>query len=161
MTKPYRIYLDVCCLNRPFDEQTQQRIRLETEAILLILNECQTGAWKLVTSNALDAEIRLTPNLTRLRQVQDLLSAAKIKVQTSDALEQRTAELTQFGFTFYDAAHVASAERSQSDVFLTTDDRLIRKAIQLTDRLKVKIENPVQWLSKKTQQEEANDEDTK
>jgi hypothetical protein len=78
-----------------------------------------------------------------------LLSAAKIKVQTSDALEQRTAELTQFGFTFYDAAHVASA------------DRLIRKAIQLTDQLKVKIENPVQWLSKKTQQEDANDEDTK
>lgn len=157
----YKIYLDVCCLNRPFDDQTQQRIRLETEAILLILNECQIGAWKLVTSNALDVEIGLTPNPTRLRQVQDLLSAATVKVQTSDALEQRVVELTQLGFTFYDAAHIASAERSQSDVFLTTDDRLIRKSMQLTDRLKVNLENPAQWLTKVMQPEEINDENTK
>jgi hypothetical protein len=26
-----RIYLDVCCLNRPFDDQTQARIHLEAE----------------------------------------------------------------------------------------------------------------------------------
>ena len=32
-----RIYLDVCCLNRPFDDQNQPRIRLESEAILIIL----------------------------------------------------------------------------------------------------------------------------
>ena len=31
-----RIYLDNCCYNRPFDEQTQLRIRLETEAKLPI-----------------------------------------------------------------------------------------------------------------------------
>ena len=36
-----RIYLDVCCLNRPFDEQTQDRVRLETEAILTILSHCK------------------------------------------------------------------------------------------------------------------------
>jgi hypothetical protein len=30
-----RIYLDACCLNRPFDDQTQERIRLESEAVLL------------------------------------------------------------------------------------------------------------------------------
>jgi predicted nucleic acid-binding protein len=161
MVKQYKIYLDVCCLNRPFDDQTQQRIRLETEAILLLLNECQAGNWKLVSSNALDAEIGLTPNPTRLKQVQDLLSAATVKVQTSNALEQRIAELTQLGFTFYDAAHVASAERSQSDVFLTTDDRLIRRAMQFTEQLKVSIENPVQWFTKTIQQEEASDENAK
>ena len=31
------IYLDTCCLNRPFDDQTQDRIRLEAEAVILIL----------------------------------------------------------------------------------------------------------------------------
>lgn len=94
MANPYRMYMDVCCLNRPFDDQTQQRIHLEAEAVLLILNRCQAGEWKLVTSNALDTEIGLTPNPTRLRQVQDLLSVAIIKVQTSDALEERIADLT-------------------------------------------------------------------
>ncbi len=148
MANQYKIYLDVCCLNRPFDDQTQQRIRLETEAILLILNQCQTGSWKLVTSNALDFEIGQTPNRTRMKQVQDLLSIAKIKVQTSVLLEKRTTELAQLGFTFYDAAHIASAERIDSDGLLTTDDRLIRKAANLSDRLQVEIENPVIWLTK-------------
>lgn len=146
MEKSYRIYLDVCCLNRPFDDQTQQRVHLETEAVLLILSKCEIGEWKLVSSNALDAEIGLTPNPTRLSQVQELLSIATIKVQTSTALEERIADLIQLSFTFYDAAHVASAERSQCDVFLTTDDRLLRRARQNSNQLSVKIENPLQWL---------------
>ena len=161
MTQPYKIYLDVCCLNRPFDDWAQLRIRLEAEAILLLLNKCQAGDWKLVTSNALDAEIELTPNPTRLSQVQDLLEIATIKVQTSDALEQRIADLTQLGFTFYDAAHIASAERSQSDVFLTTDDRLLRRSRQFPDQIKVKIDNPAQWLAQVMQQEETTDENPK
>ena len=31
-----RIYLDNCCLNRPFDDQSKMRIRLEAEAVLFI-----------------------------------------------------------------------------------------------------------------------------
>lgn len=43
----FLIYLDVCCLNRPFDDQTQERIRLEAEAVRLILANCQTGEYPL------------------------------------------------------------------------------------------------------------------
>jgi hypothetical protein len=46
------IYLDVCCLNRPFDEQTQERIRLEAEAVLFILTKFQVGDWRLLGSEA-------------------------------------------------------------------------------------------------------------
>jgi len=38
------VYLDVCCLNRPFDDQSQDRIHLESEAVLLILERCQSQA---------------------------------------------------------------------------------------------------------------------
>ena len=31
-----RIYLDMCCFNRPYDDQTQPRIRIETEAKVVI-----------------------------------------------------------------------------------------------------------------------------
>lgn len=48
------IYLDVCCLNRPFDDQTQERIRLEAEAVLLILERCQAGTWWLLGSEAVE-----------------------------------------------------------------------------------------------------------
>ena len=34
-----RIYLDNCVFNRPFDEQTSIRIKLETEAELYIQNK--------------------------------------------------------------------------------------------------------------------------
>ncbi|UKO99081.1 hypothetical protein [Nostoc sp. UHCC 0870] len=44
------IYLDVCCLNRPFDDQTQERILLETEAVRIILAHCQIGEWQLLGS---------------------------------------------------------------------------------------------------------------
>jgi len=49
MSQSYRIYLDACCLNRPFDDQTQPRIELETQAILTILRQCKSGQWKLIT----------------------------------------------------------------------------------------------------------------
>lgn len=41
----FLIYLDVCCLNSPFDDQTQERIHLEAEAVMLILNRCQNKSF--------------------------------------------------------------------------------------------------------------------
>lgn len=52
-----RIYLDACCLNRPFDDQTQDRIRLEAEAVLLILAHIEAGDWDMIGSEALEFEI--------------------------------------------------------------------------------------------------------
>ncbi len=65
----FLIYLDVCCLNRPFDDQTQERIRLEAEAVMLILNRCQNSQWHLLGSEAIDVELRRTPDKERKRQM--------------------------------------------------------------------------------------------
>jgi len=56
----YRVYQDVCCLNRPFDDQTQARIHLEAEAVLIVLARRQAGQWEWVSSPAVDAEIART-----------------------------------------------------------------------------------------------------
>ena len=50
------IYLDNCCLNRPFDIQAHPSVRLETEAIQIILNHVKTGAWVLVSSDIIRYE---------------------------------------------------------------------------------------------------------
>jgi hypothetical protein len=34
-----KLYLDNCCYNRPYDDQTQERIHLEGEAVLVIINK--------------------------------------------------------------------------------------------------------------------------
>ena len=71
-----RIYLDACCLNRPFDDQTQARIRLEAEAVLMILTGCESGDWEWIGSAVLDWEIAQMPDLERLRRVRSLAAHA-------------------------------------------------------------------------------------
>ena len=159
--KARKIYLDVCCLNRPFDQQSQARIRLETEAILEIINYCQAGTWTLITSNVLEAEINQTPNQERIKNVKKILSIAKIKVSSGDWLKERASELQKLGFASYDAAHIASAERASSDIFLTTDDRLVRKSQAYAQLLKVKVSNPLQWLAQIMLMEDNNNENPK
>ena len=61
--------MDVCCLNRPFDDQTQDRIHMESEAILTILGHCETGNWKLIGSEIIDLEILKIPDKYRKERV--------------------------------------------------------------------------------------------
>ena len=55
--QPRRVYLDVCALSRPFDDQTQARIRLETEAVELILSRVRQEDLQLIVSAAHAVEI--------------------------------------------------------------------------------------------------------
>ncbi len=161
MSKQYKIYFDACCLNRPFDDQTQPRIYLEAQAVMTILSRCQSLTWKLISSSALIAELNQTPDFERLQNVRKLLTIAKIKVINSTFIENRAAELQKLGFSSYDATHIASAERSQADVLLTTDDRLFKKAQKNSQLINILINNPVQWLASVIQTEESNDENPK
>ncbi len=45
-----KIYLDNCCFNRPYDDQSQVRISLETQAKLYIQNLIKEDKLKLVSS---------------------------------------------------------------------------------------------------------------
>lgn len=71
MTTPYRIYMDVCCFNRPFDDWSQPRIRLEAEAVLAIATRCQAGDWQLIRSTALESEIDRTPDSSHIQNVKN------------------------------------------------------------------------------------------
>ena len=51
-----KIYLDNCSYNRPFDDQTQMKIHLETEAKLYIQASVRDGKYDLVWSYMLDYE---------------------------------------------------------------------------------------------------------
>lgn len=138
--------MDVCCLNRPLDDSQQDRIRLEAEAILSIYRKCRVGEWLLISSEVIDLEIAKTPNMKRLEQLKLAISIAKEKIILVNEIKQRVIELTGIGFKSFDAAHVASAEFSGVDVFLTTDDRLLKRAISYSNQLRVRVSNPVQWF---------------
>lgn len=141
-----RVYLDVCCLNRPFDDQTQVRIRLESEAVLMILAECETGQWEWIGSEIMDVEIERTPDPERRRRVQLVALRAHRSLTVGESEIGRAQQLEAWGIGAYDALHLACAERGSVDVFLTTDDGLLRKAATLSEQLNVRVENPVVWL---------------
>lgn len=84
-----KIYLDVCCLNRPFDDQTQDRIHLEAEAILSILNHSQRADWRVIGSDAIDYEISKIPDPDKRLMVQILSSVHDAHVKIDAAVERR------------------------------------------------------------------------
>lgn len=140
-----KIYLDVCCLCRPMDEQSQAEVHLESEAVITILNRCQKEEWELVGSEIIDMEISRIPDEYKRNVVTILSRLAKTKILTDVDVEKRAVELQSTGFKLFDALHLACAEKGKADIFLTTDEKLFKKAGR-SDIIKVKVENPVTWL---------------
>jgi hypothetical protein len=142
-----RIYLDTCCLNRPFDDQTQTRVRLEAEAVVLILDRIeQDDNWIWIGSDVLDFETSRISDGERRRRIEAMLQFVD-DVQLSDSSTTvRAQELQAVGFHAIDALHVASAEQSNCEIVLTTDDRMLGAARRNVDQIQVRIENPIDWL---------------
>ena len=82
-----RIYLDTCCLQRPLDDQTQPRIRVETEAVFAILASVQAGSVILLTSEALEFEISRIPDEQRRREATAILTLASERLTLSESTE--------------------------------------------------------------------------
>ena len=146
------VYLDACCVSRPFDDQRQVRVRFEAEAVLFILARVCANEWAWVASEALDQEISENPNADTRGPALTLLRHAQRWVAVGSAEVARACTLQGSGLGGYDALHVACAEAGGVDVLLTTDDRLVRAAGRLKAGIRVTIANPLDWLRKTVQQ---------
>jgi predicted nucleic acid-binding protein len=141
-----KIYLDTCCLNRPFDDQTQERVRLESEAVLVILSRIERGVWEWVGSEALIDEIEQIPDTQKLSRLRLLAGFIQSSTKIGDKEVGRARELQRAGFQAFDALHIACAESAGADVFLSTDDRLLKLAKRISKRLRIRVENPLSWV---------------
>jgi len=140
------VYLDVCCLNRPFDDQSQNRVRLEAEAVLSILEMAAAGKLKLVTSDIIDDELSQMSDEERREKVELLLGPSSKHAPLTTGIERRATGFHKWNITPLDALHLAAAEAAHADYFLTTDDYLLRRARRHAEELNVKIENPAKWI---------------
>ena len=140
-----RIYLDVCSYNRPFDNQDQDRVYLESESVLTVLAHCQNDNWTLVASDIVDFEINNIKNQTKKEKILELRKIAREWICITKPIEERAVELQKFGIKPFDSFHLALAENSGVDVFLSTDDKLIKASNKLS--LNVKVKNPLNWIS--------------
>jgi predicted nucleic acid-binding protein len=144
-----RIYLDACCLNRPFDDQSQTRIHLESEAVLAIIERAEHGQWTLLSSAALEFELSQIPDPQRRLRTLKLLSAAQESTSVGAAESARGEKLREAGgLRALDALHIACAETLRAEVLLTTDDRLLRAASRMAaGSLSCTVANPLAWLT--------------
>lgn len=141
-----KVYLDACCLNRPFDDQSQPRVRFEAEAISLILEKLNQREWDWVGSEILLHKVGQNPDLENRQRVLSFASLAHQVIELSDKILSRADELEEAGFDSYDAIHLASAEFGKVDVFLTTDDQILKVAARKKSLFSFTVENPVKWL---------------
>lgn len=140
-----RVYLDMCCYNRPYDDQSQIKVSLETQAKLHIQDLIQKGRLDLVTSYMLRYECGQNPYEMRrkaIMQFVDLHTAAYVGLDRKAEIEAMARGIMDTGVKFKDACHVASAIYAKCVFFVSTDRRLLKYR---TD--KIKMVTPTEFVT--------------
>ena len=124
-----KIYMDNCCYNRPYDDQTHIRIYLETEAKLHIQDMVKKGYIDLVTSFMLEYENGKNRFSHKKKAISDFMSANEsyyVGIEKGEEAKLIAGRIMESGVKSADALHVACAVLAGSDYFITTDDRLLK-----------------------------------
>ncbi len=133
-----RIYLDNCCFNRPYDDQSQLRISLETQAKLYVQSMIAADNYELASSYMLDYECSRNPFEMRRNTIRSFLEKNVIvyldELHYKEKVEKLAKEIAAKGVKSADAIHTACAILTGCDFILTTDDRLLKYK---SDRIEV------------------------
>ena len=124
-----KIYLDICSYNRPFDSQSQMKIRLETEAKLYIQSAIRMKKYSLVWSYILDYENENNPYDEKKKSIMPWKEIADDYCPSSDDILLTGKKIMKFGIKAKDALHIACAVKSGCDFFITTDNKLTNKTV--------------------------------
>lgn len=139
-----RIYLDNCCYNRPYDDQTQIRISLETQAKLYIQEMIKNNDIELVTSYVLEFENsnnRFRQKKETIQKFMDDNESFYVGVEKSYKVNTIANDIQQTGVKEKDACHIACAMHAECDYFISTDDRLLKYQTN-----KIKLVTPEEFI---------------
>jgi predicted nucleic acid-binding protein len=143
------LYLDMNIYNRPFDDQSQMRIRLETVAITMIFALIESGHFSARWSFVLEYENSRNPFPERKAFARYLAQACDSTVEPDESIRRLARQLSEHHqVRGRDALHLACAELSGCDYLITCDDGLNRQGKRLRENgtLTVKVINPVDLL---------------
>ena len=137
----YRIYLDNCCYNRPYDDQSQLKIELETRAKLRVQEMVVAGRFELVTSYIIEFENDDNPYAERRFAIENFLKYASINIDESDEIINIANAAKSTGLKTKDALHAACAITAKCDYLITTDARFLK----YTDS-RIKMSSPIEFV---------------
>ncbi|MEZ5536409.1 MAG: PIN domain protein [Thiolinea sp.] len=138
-----KIYLDNCCFNRPYDDQLQLRIRLETEAKLQIQSDIRAGNHELVWSYMLDYENGRNPFQERKDRIATWRDYASSFMAGTDEVLEIASAVQDNGVKKLDALHIACAMYANADFFITTDDGIIKKTKSIQT---LRVVDPIDFI---------------
>jgi predicted nucleic acid-binding protein len=137
--------MDNCCYFRLTDDQTQYRIAIEAQAVNAIIKLCEMGQVSIIGSDMLDFEMLLTKDDIKRNKMQGIYDGiVSERLKKTDRIKERAKNLLTLGFREQDATHIAFAESGNVDVYLTTDDKLLKCAE--SNDMKIEVKNPVNWI---------------
>lgn len=119
------------------------RIRLETDALYLILQNVHDGRYSIVVSPVHVKEIEAIEDASEQVAIMTLLKRYGVEAAYDEPTTRARAEqLHALKFGVADAAHIAFAEES-ADFFISCDDRLLKQCHRHSVRLPAM--NPVEF----------------
>jgi predicted nucleic acid-binding protein len=138
-----RLYLDICTLCRPFDDQSLMRVRLETYAYYLILQALLDNRYTMIVSPVHFEEVDAISDPEERREILAVLETlGKMAIANVTITRARAEDLRSRKFGVADAAHLAFAEAA-ADFLISCDDRLVKKCKR--ERISIKVLNPVEF----------------
>jgi len=124
-----RLYLDNCCFNRPYDDQSSLKNHLESEAKLYIQKEILQKHYELAWSYILDYEIAFNPFSERKAQILKWKSVAVVDIDESEEVINLAKKIAMKHIKPKDALHISCAIKADCGFFITTDAKLLNKPL--------------------------------
>ena len=121
------IYLDNCCFNRPFDDQSYLSIFLETYAKLAVQDLINEKEINLSWSFILDYENNANPDEIIKQEIFSWRNKAYKMINRNDTLLQAAQILKESGFGNKDALHIAASKEADADYFITVDKGILKR----------------------------------
>jgi predicted nucleic acid-binding protein len=122
-----RVYLDNCCFNRPFDDQSQVTIKLETDAKLFIQHKILHKQLELVWSYIIELENIYNPSEIRSSTISQWRNLSVICCIENSTIISFAENLYKLSIKQKDALHISCAVYTKCDYFITTDKKLLNK----------------------------------
>ena len=138
-----KVYLDNCCYNRPFDDESQVKVLIETLSKLTIQQQMREGVIEYVWSEVLDYEVGRSRFIDRKLQIQPWAHGASAFVELNESIRERACQFEAAGLKAMDALHLACAEAADCDWFFTTDAGILKKARGIAG---IRVANPVEFV---------------
>ena len=124
-----KVYLDNCVYNRPYDDQSDIRIRLEADAKLYIQELIKEGRIDLVWSSVNEYENNDNPSCEKRERIFVWKHIAVQQCALNEIILEKAIEIESLAVHAKDALHIAAAIYAHCDYFITTDRKILNKPI--------------------------------